>query len=360
MKALTTPHGTLPLPVYMPDATRGVVRGLDSQDLQNCRIDGIVVNAFHLAHKPGSTVISKLGGIHRFAGWDGPIISDSGGFQVLSLMDEGPAQARATGRGFYYRLQKGQKKRIFSALTSIRRQIQIGADVLICLDHCTHPDSPPEIQRVSVDHTIKWARICRQEFDRNEFPDGKRPLLFAVVQGADSVELRRRCVSELLEIGFDGYGFGGWPIRHDGTMVESVALVASLVPKNLPLMGLGIGKPEHLARAALLGYDLFDCALPTRDARHGRIFALRPNWRDLTSDGDIFYDSIYPLDKKHLRSDRPIDPTCDCLCCTKYTLGYLHHLFRIRDTLAFRLGTIHNLRLYSRFTQHLRSLRSED
>jgi queuine tRNA-ribosyltransferase len=344
----------LRLPAFLPDATRGVVRSLDATDLVACGVEGLVVNALHLSVRPGAGVISALGGIHQFINWRGPVLSDSGGFQVFSLLAEPRRPASVTGKGFHYRLRRGGRKKVLTPEKCIRKQVQMGADIVVCLDHCTHPDAPPQEQRASVENTVRWARACRQEFDRLCGRAAGRPLLFAVIQGGNDPGLRRECAERLFEIGFDGYGYGGWPIGSDGQLVESVVLVAELIPAGCPKWALGIGAPRHVVECARLGYGLFDCTLPTRDARHGRLYVFQePPGRAPLGDKRA-YGRLYPRDRKHARAGQPVDGTCDCLCCANYSLGYLHHLFRVGDSLAHRLATIHNLRFYARLMDCLR------
>jgi len=353
MDHLDTTHGRLCLPVFLPDATRAVVRTLDSADLEACGVQGLVVNAFHLGNHPGAGAVGAVGGLHAFMGWNRPVLCDSGGFQVYSLLSQSPKLGSVTRKGFHYRLEPGQDGKTLTPAGSIQRQLRMGSDIVVCLDHCTHPDAPADEQEASVEHTILWARACRKEFDRLTESRSTRPLLFAVVQGGGIEALRRRCAQELVAIGFDGYGFGGWPIDGEGQLHETVQLVAECLPPEAPKWALGIGKPEHVVTAAGWGYELFDCALPTRDARRGRLYAARSGM-DAAGGGEGF-ERIYMLDDKHIRDDSPVDAHCDCLCCRRYSRAYLRHLFAIRDGLAFRLATIHNLRLYTRLMEWLRA-----
>ncbi|MDA0712109.1 MAG: tRNA guanosine(34) transglycosylase Tgt, partial [bacterium] len=335
---------------FLPDGTRGVVRSLDASDVAACGVEAMMVNALHLASHPGTTVVKQMGGIHDFMGWHKPVMSDSGGFQVFSLIAENPKSGSISKKGFIYRLDPGGKKQNLTPEKCIQKQFQIGADIMFCLDHCTHPNANADEQKQSVAHTVAWAKQCRAEFDRRKDRDGTR--LYAVVQGGMDFDLRRQCAEALLAIGFDGYGFGGWPIADDGALVEAVAWVAELLPDEVPRHALGIGKPENVVRAFRSGYDTFDCTIPTRDARHKRlsIFIDEPDRVNLDAD---FYRYIYMEDERHARDSEPVDPTCDCLCCSRYSRAYLHHLFRMNETLAFRLATLHNVRFYARMMAQL-------
>lgn len=350
---IETPHGRLSFPAFLPDASRAVVKSLDAADLEDCRVPAIMVNVFHLANAPGASVVAKLGGVHSYMGWSRPIASDSGGFQVFSLLHADPRSGSVTPRGFVYR--RAGDKRLFTPAKSIRQQLRLASDILFCLDHCTHPDEPPDAQKRSVSNTIKWARECKSEFDRalsQREMASARPLLFAVVQGGQIPELRRECAEALLAIGFDGYGFGGWPIDTRGRLVEMVPLVAGLLPANAPKHALGIGKPENVVAAWRAGYTSFDSTLPTRDARRGRLFVAKTLTPPLPADAS-FYEYLYVADEEHRRGDGPIDPHCPCPCCARYSLAYLHHLFRAKDCLAHRLATLHNLHFYARLMSAL-------
>jgi queuine tRNA-ribosyltransferase len=356
--SLKTRHGELELPTFLPDGTRGVVRTLDASDLADCGVSALMVNALHLSAHPGASLIHQVGGIHRFIGWDRPIASDSGGFQVLSLIGADPKGGRVTDEGFTYRLDRGAKKRSLTPEACIRKQMQMGADILFCLDHCTHPKESQDAQAQSVDRTIEWARRCKAEFARRmdrHPPDAIPPRLFAVIQGGDSRDLRARCSEALLEIGFDGYGYGGWPIDQDGRLVESVGHVAEMVPKDIPSFALGIGKPENLLSAFAAGYRLFDCALPTRDARRQRLYTLERPLAEVQPGDGRWYRYLYVGDERYARDADPVDGSCDCLCCSRYSRAYLHHLFQIGEGSAFRLATAHNLRFYTRLMEHLRT-----
>ncbi|NLE44865.1 MAG: tRNA-guanine transglycosylase [Chloroflexi bacterium] len=351
-------HGQLLLPVFLPDATRGVVRSLDSADLRGCGVDGVMMNTFHLMQRPGSTTVHALGGLHRMAGWDRPIVTDSGGFQIYSLIHENPRNGSISNKGLVYRPQGARARINLSPEKSIQLQLRYGADVVYCLDDCTHVDSPFESQQESVRRTVEWSRRGKLEFDRSVeqmgLSDEKRPLLFAVIQGGGSRALRKWCADALLEIGFDGFGYGGWPLDGDGNLlIDVIAYTYELVPSRFPMHALGVGHPANLVESFRAGYTLFDSALPTRDARRGRLYGFReePSVLNLRDD---FFSTVYVQDKKHIKADRPISAHCDCLCCRHYSLGYLHHLFEIHDCLYQRLATIHNLRFMVQLTARLR------
>jgi len=351
--SLETAHGRLDLPVFLPDGTRGVVRSLDASDVETCGIRAVVVNALHLSHSPGTSVVKAAGGIHKFMGWNRPVLSDSGGFQAYSLGARSGAKAKVTDRGIAYRYAGSGENDTLTPEGTINVQMDLGADIVVCLDECTHPDAPREEQERSVERTIRWAGECRAEFYRRldrEPPAGPRPLLFAVVQGGNDRTLRTRCAEALVAMGFDGYGYGGWPVDDEGLLIDAVALTAELLPKDKPRMGLGIGMPPNIRDCWRMGYSLFDCVLPTRDARHGRLYIMKGEGLE----GDFF--GFLGIEKEaFVRDNSPVDPACDCLTCRRYSRGYLHHLFQIEDRLAWRLASIHNLRFYSRLIERLKA-----
>lgn len=350
MRRLATPGGELSLPAFLPDATRAVVKCLDAEDVERTGIRALMTNALHLAGDPGASVIEAAGGLRAFAGWRGVVATDSGGFQVYSLLRENKKFGGVSNSGFSYRRGGTGDKELITPDKAIQTQWRLGADIIFCLDQCTHPDDPPEVQRESVDRTIAWARASRAEFDRLvELSGGKRrPLLFGIVQGGSNPDLRRRCAEALLAVGFDGFGYGGWPIDDEGRLVDMVALTASLLPAATPKHALGIGSPTNVVAAHRAGYHTFDCALPTRDARRRRLIESLPAFRPGLSPGDEFWHYLYLEDDRYRRDTRPIDESCPCLLCRRYSRGYLRHLFEVKDSAGERLATIHNLTFYAR------------
>jgi queuine tRNA-ribosyltransferase len=357
---IPTRHGPIPCPAFLPDATRGFVRGIDSSDLESSGVGAVMANAFHLGNAPGCRLIGRLGGLHGFLSWHGPVATDSGGFQIYSLISASGAGS-VSNKGFVHREEGTGRKRLLGPAKAMTRQLRLGADVAFCLDHCTHPDEPASVQRQSVEHTIAWARRCKQVFDRwcEGRKPGDRPLLFAVVQGGKDLTLRRACAERLLEIGFDGYGFGGWPVAEDGGLVDMVAAVAEMIRADFPLHALGIGKPENVVRAHRAGYDSFDSALVTRDARRGRIYVATGGMSPEAVGKPGAFDRLYVEDARHARDPRPLDEGCDCLACRRYSRAYLHHLFATRDGAAMRLLTLHNLRFMARLMTALGASREE-
>lgn len=352
-QTIATRRGDLAVPSFLPDATLGAVRSVDAADLRAVGIRALVMNIFHLMQKPGSSTVQALGGLHRFSGWDGPILTDSGGFQAYSLIRNNPKLGALSDQGITFLPEGAERKFQLTPEKCVQLQLAYGSDIVICLDDCTHVDDDAAAQQTAVTRTVRWAKRCRAEFDlqlRQRKNDTGRPLLFGVVQGGGDPALRRQCAEQLLEIGFDGYGYGGWPLDSKGKLLtELLQLTRELIPRALPLHALGIGAPDNIAACARIGYTTFDSALPTRDARSGRLYAFtrNPDQPGFAPAGH-WYETIYIEDKKHIKADAPIDPTCDCSTCQRYSLAYLHHLHKVSETGGLRLATIHNLRFIVR------------
>jgi queuine tRNA-ribosyltransferase len=360
-RSLVLRRGEIRFPAFLPDATAGVVRGVDAADLERAGVDAVVMNIFHLMQRPGITTIRALGGLHRMSGWHHPIMTDSGGFQAYSLIRQDRRRGRLTDDGLIIQPEGTNRRFQLTPEKCIELQVRAGADIVVCLDDCTHPDAPMETQREAVRRTIAWARRGRQTFDRlmdeKEMPPAERPLLFAVIQGGQSRELRRACADELLALGFDGYGFGGWPFDDQGNLLfDLIAYTRELVGPRFPMHALGIGSPTNIVRCARAGYEMFDSALPTRDARQGRLYTWNSSPSDLADSRDErWFSYLYIADDIHWKNPRPISPDCDCWCCQRYSVGYLHHLHALGDALYIRLATIHNLRFVTRLTEILRT-----
>jgi queuine tRNA-ribosyltransferase len=357
-RILNLAQGSVPSPIYLPDATFGVVRSVDAQDLENVGVDALVMNTFHLMLKPGSSIIQSLGGLHKMTGWKKSIITDSGGFQAYSLIRQNPKFGTLYEKGISFLPEGSNRKYQLTPEKSIQLQLGFGSDVAICLDDCTNVDEGYEEQKVSVERTIKWAKLCKKEFTRQveqrKLSESSRPRLYGVVQGGGYKDLRLRCADALLEIGFDGYGFGGWPLDKDNNLLtEIIAYTREIIPMEFPMHALGIGHPENVLVCYDLGYDIFDCAMPTRDARHGRLYTFTtPPSAPLTGD---WLKYLYINDEDHIHNGGPISEYCDCPCCKNYSVGYLRHLFKIGDTLFQRLATLHNIRFMVQLCDRIRA-----
>ena len=353
---LITPHGEIALPAFFPDATYGTVRATGMAAVESTGTPGMVMNTYHLYNRPGARLIKSLGGLHRFTGWDKAILTDSGGFQLFSLIRENPAYGEIRRNEIVFRPERGSEKMTFTPEKCVQSQLQFGSDIMMALDVCTHPDDPMDVQRQSVDATIRWGARCREEYDRQTRRMDKKPLLFGIVQGGADAELRMKCGQELEQIGFDGYGFGGWPLDGDGNMrYDILKAAADAMPDTKVKYAMGLGRPEEIVKLVDMGYTLFDCVIPTREARHQRLYAFKPGMDNAQGvHADSFYNFVYILDDKHCRDDRPVDESCDCEMCRRYPRAYLHHLFKVGDSQAYELATTHNLRFYARLMEFLR------
>lgn len=366
---LHTKAGDVATPFFMPDATRASIRGILRTELEMIGIGPMVVNTYHLMLQPGSEFIRNANGVHSFMNWSGPLLSDSGGYQVYSLIHRNPELGRITEDGAEFRSVLNGSKHLLTPEQAIAIQFDLGVDMMVVLDDPRPNDVPHEEMEASVERTIRWAKRCRKEFDRQvaarEMNDDSRPLLFAVVQGGASVELRRKCAAALTEIGFDGYGFGGRHIDAEGNFLEEVvAETATAIPNDAPRFALGIGTPEDIVRCYALGWDMFDCVIPTREGRHGRLF----RWESQDTKHNMFageagiqntsiadfYETINISNEQYKEDFMPVDKDCDCELCKNYSKAYLRHLFLVEDPLAGRLATLHNLRFYMRLMGLLR------
>lgn len=342
----------IPLPVFFPDATRAVVKTLDSTDIAATKTPGILVNTYHLSQSPGPDVIKSHGGIRPFMNWGGGVISDSGGFQVMSIAKTLGDPHAITDKGVTFE-EPGKKKLLFTPEYSIKVQLALKTDMCVVLDDFTDLNATREKARETVDRTIRWAKTCKAEFDRlcqeKHLTPKNRPYLLGVVQGGHFLDLRQECTQKLVEIGFDGLGYGGWPLDEFGKFNFEIArVIAQNSPENYLLYGLGVGKPDEIVKCFELGWTIFDCVLPTRDARHKRLYVYNAkSVADIDIHQDKFYSYYVPDKDKYYRDESPVSPACDCLLCQHYSRAYLAHLFRVGDMTAGRLATIHNLRFYS-------------
>lgn len=351
----TKTAGNLPLPVFFPDATRAVVKVLDSEDIKATKTPGILVNTYHLYKDLGKKAIREHGTIREFMNWYGGIISDSGGFQIMTLAKAKGYKGKIADSGVTFQVP-GQPKIYLTPEDSIEFQMVLSPDMIVVFDDFTPPNATYEEAKETVDRTILWAKRCKERFDQLTKKLTNKPYILGVVQGGKYQDLRKYCANELVKIGFDGFGYGGWPINPDGSFdYESAKTIAEATPENYFLYGLGIGKPQEIVALVDLGYTIFDCVLPTRDARHKRLYVYDAK---LMSDIDVrrpnFYSYFTPDKERYYHDTNPVSTACDCLLCTKYTRSYLAHLFRNDEPTAGRLATIHNLRFYSLLMENLR------
>jgi queuine tRNA-ribosyltransferase len=320
---LTTLHGVVDTPAFMPVGTRGTVKSLTPDDLREAGAQIVLANTYHLFLRPGHQLVRELGGLHRFMAWDGPILTDSGGFQVFSLAK----LRKITEAGVAFRSDVDGSTHFLSPELSIEVQQALGADIIHPLDEClAYPATRQETER-SLALTLGWAR--RSQAARA----GGAQALFGIVQGGTWQDLRRRAVEETVSLGFDGYAIGGMAVGEPkGAMYDLTELVAGLLPARQPRYLMGVGKPEDLVEAVARGVDLFDCVLPTRNARNGQAF---------TGAGPLTIKQA-----QYTRDPRPLDEECGCYACRRFSRAYVRHLFVSDELLAYRLLTLHNLHFF--------------
>jgi len=340
LKHLNTLHGKLILPAFFPDATYGKIRSIDTKDLKKTRTQGIVVNAYHLFSKKMLPEIEKAKGIHNNIGFQKPIISDSGGFQVMSLIHKNPELGRIIEKGAIFNENGGEI--VLTPEKCVEIQLKIGSDIVMCLDDCTRPELSYKKQLASVERTVRWARRCRNHFDKLTKDFNKKPLIFAILQGGDRKQLRKKCAQELLKIKFDGYSFGGWPVKDGKLLRDILKYTSDLIPEEYPKYAMGVGKPQDIIECVNLGYNLFDCVIPTREARHKRLYIFNKNPNKKLEKSFSFLK----LNLKSRADKKKISEFCDCELCSNYSRKELFQMFRDSPDKAKRLSTIHNLRFY--------------
>jgi queuine tRNA-ribosyltransferase len=320
---IETSHGVIDTPAFMPVGTQGTVKTLSPQDLENLGVQIFLANTYHLYLRPGHQVVAELGGLHSFASWPHPILTDSGGYQVYSL-----AQIRRISEeGVYFQSHLDGSTHFLSPEKAMEIQEALGADIIMTLDECTPYPTTPEYARASMEMTTRWAARCRQAHRRNQ------QSLFAVAQGSVFLDLRRECIQRLLDLGFEGYALGGLSVGESKSQLyEVVEGCAELLPADTPRYLMGVGTPEDLLECIALGMDLFDCVMPTRHARNGSLFTR--------------FGRLSIKNAKYLKDPRPLDEGCPCYTCQHFSRAYLRHLFLADEILGLRLNTLHNLHFY--------------
>ena len=357
-KTVKTMHGIIKTPFFMPIATRGVVKGLNSEELAQLGAQIILGNTYHLWLRPGLEIIKKAKGLHNFMNWQKPILTDSGGFQVFSLSN----LRKITEEGVSFRSTIDGQKLLLTPEKSIEIQLVLGSDIIMVLDECTPYPCGRKEAEIAVDRSARWAKRCKDFFIKKIGNKKVRPLLFGIIQGSTFRDLRERSVRQLLAIGFDGYAIGGMAPKKQTS--EVIDWVLPFLPKDKPWYVMGAGKPEEIVNMVNKGFDMFDCVIPTREARHGRIYKLKsqishptgdhPKGGNLKSQNLNFYEVLQITNSKFKNDFKPIDKSCDCFACKNYSRAYLRHLFQIKDALGQRLATIHNLRFYLRLMEKIR------
>ncbi|HEX8974262.1 MAG TPA: tRNA guanosine(34) transglycosylase Tgt [Patescibacteria group bacterium] len=378
-----TRNGVVNTPFFMPIATKGAVKNISPEDLEGVGAEIALGNTYHLWLRPGDDLIKKAGGLHKFMNWKKPILTDSGGYQVFSLGARAEKNFGASGvypvksaKGGILPVAKSfnrvklteegvqfidpidGKKHFMSPEKSIDIQLNLGSDIIMVLDECPPYPTTHEYAAKSLELTTRWAKRCLDYFQQKtaHLSKEERPLLFAIVQGSIYEDLRKESARQLVALDFDGYAIGGVavgePRKH---LYEILEWVVPLLPKDKPRYLMGLGKPEELVSAVNAGMDMFDCVIPTREGRHGRLFvwkskeAVKTEFNsesELNSVEKNFYETINISNEKFREDFGPIDPQCDCYTCKNYTRAYLNHLLKTNEPLFLRLASMHNLHFY--------------
>jgi len=338
---IETLHGVVHTPVFLPVGSRGSVRTLTNEDLYELDIEIFVANIYHLHFRPGIDIIKSAGGIHKFINWKKAILIDSGGYQIFSL----GSTAKVSDSGVEFTYPVNGSKHFFTPEMVIEESLSIGGDIIMCFDECTGYPAEYEHVDTAVKRTTQWAYRCKKTFEERRNKNLQQGLL-GIIQGGVYLELRKRSLQELINIGFDGYAIGGLGVGESkNTMYEIVSFVCDLLPEDKIKYLMGIGAPEDIWRCVECGIDVFDCVLPTRNARNGQVF---------TSYGKI------NLRNSSLKTDlRPLDEECGCVVCKNYTRAYISHLIRADELTGLRLATLHNVYFISSLMKKIRKAISE-
>lgn len=326
-----TPHGIVDTPVFMPVGTRASVKGLTPDQLRSAGVTILLGNTYHLTLRPGDELVARMGGLHRFMGWDGPILTDSGGFQVFSLQD----LRRISDEGVGFRSHIDGRWLELSPEKAIQIQENLGADIIMCFDECPPADAPKAVIEAAVDRTTRWAERCKRAQTRQD------QALFGIVQGGTDVELRARSAAGLLPLDFPGYAVGGLsvgesPAEMRATLDETVPLLPAEKPRYL----MGVGRPIDLLEGVARGIDMFDCVMPTRNGRNATAF---------TSQGTVRLRNAV-----HAEDPGPLDPACTCYTCGNFSRAYLRHLFLVEEMLGPILVSLHNVAFYCQLMAKIR------
>jgi queuine tRNA-ribosyltransferase len=329
---LDTPHGLFGTPVFMPVGTRATVRGVTPDHVRAAGAQIILGNTYHLALRPGDEIIRDLGGLHRFMGWDGPILTDSGGYQVFSLAD----LRQVDDSGVIFRSHVDGQLLELTPARAIQIQENLGSDIAMCLDECPTSVADPERLREAVRRSILWAARCRDAHRRED------QALFGIVQGGLDLELRRQCSEELAKLDFPGYALGGFSVGESPQQMHTaLPACAAALPAGKPRYLMGVGRPEDILAAVTAGIDMFDCVLPTRNGRNASAFTMA---------GDLRLRNA-----RHRRDPAPLEDDCPCYTCRHFSRAYLHHLFQVDEMLGPTLLSIHNIAYYLRLMNEIRA-----
>ncbi len=336
---IETTRGKVHTPAFMPVGTQGTVKAMSPDELREMAAEILLCNTYHLYLRPGQEIIHQLGGLHRFINWKGPLLTDSGGFQVYSLS----SLRKITEEGVEFRSHLDGSSHFIGPEKAMQIQAMLGSDIAMTFDECTPYPSEYDYAVKSLRLTTQWAEACKKAFIRfsREYPQSAWQSLFGILQGGMYRDLREKSLHELLQIGFDGYAVGGLSVGEPKEeMYEIMEFIAPLMPAGTPRYLMGVGDLSDVLVAVHNGFDMFDCVMPTRNARNGTLF---------TSRGKI------SIKRTEFRADpEPLEPGCDCYTCRNFSRAYLRHLFLAKEILSMRLNTIHNLHFYLNFFRRMR------
>lgn len=333
---LTTAHGEVNTPVFMPVGTQGTIKSLSNEEVKACGAEIILGNAYHLYLRPGLDIIRKAGGLHKFMGWDLPILTDSGGYQVFSLAK----LRKLTEEGAEFSSHIDGSKHFLTPEGAIDIQMTLGSDIMMTLDECVHYPAAKDYVEQSLGLTTRWAKRSKEHLSSKlkAHSSKEKQLLFGIVQGGTYLDLRKKSAEDLTDIGFDGYAIGGVSVGEPEALIHEISsYTAALLPDDKPKYLMGLGTPPDLLEAISNGIDMFDCVVPTRNGRNGQAF---------TWNGELqLRNATYKEDFK------PIDETCCCYACKNHTRAYIRHLFNTEEILGLRLVSLHNIHFYVKLIQ---------
>ena len=358
---LKTAHGVIATPFFMPVATRGAVKHLSTSEVKVLNTPIILANTYHLMLKPGAALIKKAGGLHRFMNWRGAILTDSGGFQIFSLAKDKTNSEKSlvklSGRGVEFRSYLDGSKHFLTPERALQIQVDLGVDIAVCLDECVALPAKREYLAKAVDLTADWAKRTKNYAAKLKQP----PLIFAVVQGGLNKSLRLKSARELVALDFDGYNIGGLSVGETAKeMYQVLDYLAPELPEDKPRYLMGVGYPENILEAVKRGVDMFDCVIPTREGRHGRLFRFKANADKIIAAAlsgrkvGNFYEVLNINNAKFASDFKAINLHSTFNDLKNLSLAYLHHLFKVKEPLAARLATINNLEFYLRLMKKIR------
>lgn len=339
--SFTTPHGTVQTPVFMNVGTQAAIKGaLSAEDLKTIRCQVELSNTYHLHVRPGDELIKELGGLHRFMTWEGPILTDSGGFQIFSLA----SLRKIREEGVSFNSHVDGRHIFMGPEESMRIQANLGSDIAMAFDECVKIPSPKDYVAASCERTVRWLERCKKAlYEYNARDDAVNPgqMLWGINQGAVFHDLRIEHMKRIAELDLPGYAIGGLAVGETHQeMYDTIEAVEEYMPKDRPRYLMGVGTPGNIIEGVWRGVDFFDCVMPARNGRHGHLFT----WNGI----------ININNEKYLKDELPIDPQCDCPVCRRFSKAYIRHLFKAKEMLAMRLAVMHNLYFYNRLMEKIR------